>query len=253
MKRKILEAIAIAGLALIGTLGAAWQARAQAAPPQAQLTAAQAQVTKDPYPNMAPLDQYMMDRDAEIALARSAAPESISKDADVMVLTPHGFESAVKGKNGWVCMVQRGWSAGIEDPVFWNPKIRGAICFNPPGARFNVPITVRRTESILAAHSKTKMAEDIKAALDKKEIPALESGAMCFMLSKDSYLSDDGIHWHPHLMFFVPDTDAAAWGGDVHGSPVIGVKDEIDRFTLFLVPVRRWSDGTPDPVVAGHF
>src|SRR5271169_4040127 len=98
------------------------------------LTATQnwAEDSKTPYPSMAPLEQYLMERNAEIALARSAAPESISRDAEVMVLGRHGYETVVKGTNGFVCVVERGWTAGIDDPVFWNPKIRGAICFNPP-------------------------------------------------------------------------------------------------------------------------
>jgi len=87
---------------------------------------------------MAPLDQYVMERNAEMTLARSAAPESISRDAEVMVLGRHGYETAAKGKSGFVCMVQRSWTAGIDDPDFWNPKLRAAICFNPPG-RPNVP------------------------------------------------------------------------------------------------------------------
>jgi hypothetical protein len=83
-----------------------------------------------------PLDQYLAsDRDGEIALARSAAPESISRDAEVMVLGKHGYETAVKGKNGFVCLVQRSWTAGIDDPDFWNPKLRAPICFNPPAAQ----------------------------------------------------------------------------------------------------------------------
>jgi hypothetical protein len=53
-------------------------------------------------PNMAPLDQYMMERDAEVALARTAAPEDISRDATVLVMGWHGYETAVEGKNGFV-------------------------------------------------------------------------------------------------------------------------------------------------------
>src|SRR5438105_3160004 len=49
---------------------------------------------KTPYPSMAPLDQYLSpDRDAEIALARSAGPPSISRDATVMVLGRQGYET----------------------------------------------------------------------------------------------------------------------------------------------------------------
>ena len=205
---------------------------------------ARAEDAKALYPKMAPVEQYMMERSAEIAMAQSAAPPSISADAEVMVMGPHGYEIAVKGKNGFVCMVERGWTAGVDDPVFWNPKIRGPICFNPPAARFNVPITVKKTELVLSGRSKEAMAEAIKAAFDNKELPAMGPGAMCYMLSKQGVLNDQGGNWHPHLMFFVPDTDPEAWGAGLPGSPVIGFKDALDRFTLFMVPVGKWSDGT---------
>src|ERR1035438_1046330 len=99
-------------------------------------------------PEHGPLDQYLMERNAEIALARSAAPESISQDAEVMVLGRRGYETVVKGKNGFVCMVQRSWAAGIDDPDFWNPKLRAANCFNPPAARTYLPNTIKRTDGI---------------------------------------------------------------------------------------------------------
>jgi len=230
MQRKILRTIALRSFALVVLLGAAWQAQAQDA--------------KAPYPSMAPLDQYLMERNAEIALARSAAPESISQDAEVMVLGRHGYETAVKGKNGFVCMVERSWTAGIDDPDFWNPKLRAPICFNPPAARSYLPLTIKKTELVLAAQSKAQMFEDIKAAFDKKELPTLESGAMCYMMSKQGYLSDRDGHWRPHLMFFAPLTDPAAWGAGLPGSPVLGFKDTPNRLTVFLIPVAKWSDAT---------
>jgi hypothetical protein len=216
-------------------LAAAWNAQGQAA--------------KTTYPNMAPVDQYMMERNAEIAMARSAAPDSISKDATVMVLGPRAYETAVKGKNGFVCMVERGWTAGIDDPSFWNPKLRGPICFNPPAVRTYLPLTIRKTESILAGRSKTKMVEAIKAGFDKKELPPLESGAMCYMMSKQGYLNDTAGHWHPHLMFFVPLTDAGTWGADLPGSPLIADRSVEDRLTVFMVTVAKWSDGTAAPAM----
>lgn len=209
-------------------------------------TQARAQDAKSPYPTMAPLEQYLMEQNTEIALARSAAPESISRDAEVMVLGRHGYEIAVKGKNGFVCVVERSWIAGIDDPDFWNPKLRGAICFNAPAARTYLPITLKKTELVLAGRSKAQMFEAIKIAFDKKELSSLESGAMCYMLSRQSYLSDRGGHWHPHLMFFVPLTDPAAWGANLPGSPIFGSQSIEDRLTIFLVPVAKWSDGTPD-------
>jgi hypothetical protein len=234
MQRTIRGTSAFASFVLAVALGATWHA-------------AHAQDAKTPYPSMAPLDQYLMERNAEIALARSAAPESISRDAEIMVLGRHGYETAVKGTNGFVCVVERGWTAGIDDPVFWNPKIRGAICFNPPAARTYLPLTIKKTELVLAGKSKAQMFEGIKVGLDKKELPPLEPGAMCYMLSKHSYLSDSDPHWHPHLMFFIPLMETAEWGAGLPGSPVIlGAKDAEDRMTVFLVPVAKWSDGTAD-------
>jgi hypothetical protein len=233
MKRKTLRTVALTSFALVVMLAEARQVQAQDA--------------KAPYPSMAPLDQYLMERTAEITLARSAAPESISQDAEVMVLGRHGYETAVEGKNGFVCVVQRSWTAGIDDPDFWNPKLRAPICFNPPAVRSYLPQTIRKTDVILAGRSKAQMSEDIQAALDKKELPPPESGAMCYMMSKQGYLSDRDGHWHPHLMFFLPLTDPTTWGAGLPGSPIIGVKDTLGRLTVFLIPVSHWSDGTVDP------
>ncbi len=236
MQRKNFRMITLASFALVVVLGSVWQAKAQDA--------------KAPYPSMAPLDQYLIaDRNAEITLARSAAPDSIAGGAEVMVLGRHGYEPAVKGKNGFVCIVWRSWAAGIDDPDFWNPKLRAPVCFNPPAARFNIPLTLKRTELVLAGRTKTQMFADISTAFDKKEFPALETGAMCYMLSKQGYLSDRDGHWRPHLMFFVPLTEPASWGAGLPGSPVVGAfTDTPERHTVFLVPVAKWSDGTAAPM-----
>src|SRR5215831_1882853 len=187
MRRKGFRKFVVRSFALVFVLGAAWNAQAQA--------------IKTPYPGMAPLDQYLMERNAEIALARSAAPESISKDAEVLVLGPKGYESAVKGHNGFVCLVHRSWTDKMDDPEFWNPKRRGAMCLNAAAARSYLPNTIMRTNLVLAGRSKSEMFEAIKAALDKKELPPLESGAMVYMMSKQAHLNDRVGHWHPHLMF----------------------------------------------------
>ncbi len=234
MQRKYSGTTALARLVLVAVLGASWQARAQD--------------VKTPYPSMAPLDQYLMDRNAEIALARSAAVESISRDAEVMVLGRQGYETAVKGKNGFVCLVWRAWAAGIDDPDFWNPKVRAPVCLNAPAARFNVPITGKRTELVLAGHTKIQVLDGVSSALDKKELPALEPSAMCYMMSKQGYLSDSDGHWHPHLMFFVPLAELTTWGAGLPGSPVVlAFTDTPERHSVFLIPVDKWSDGTAAP------
>ena len=197
-----------------------------------------------PYPRMAPLAEYQMTRDAEIAMARSAAPASISADAEILVLGAKNYEVAAPGKNGFVCMVLRSFAAAIDAPEFWNPKIRGPICLNAEGARSWLPHVRMKAEWALAGLSTEQMAERIKAALAAKEYPPFEPGAMSYMMSKDGYLSDNGGHWHPHLMFFVAATDAAAWGANLPGSPVLASPDTPEHYTIFLLTVSDWSDGS---------
>src|SRR5215471_14033700 len=142
---------------------------------------------KPQYTSMAPLYLYMTDRDTEIAMARSAAPEAISRDATVMVLTEHGYVNAVEGKNGFVCVVERAWMSPEDSADFWNPKMRGPICFNPEAARSILPATFERTKLALAGKSKSEIIADNKRAYDEKQLPPLEAGSMSYMMSKQAY------------------------------------------------------------------
>jgi hypothetical protein len=211
---------------------------------------ARSQETAASYPKMAAIDQYLIaDRNAEIAMARSAAPPSISADAQVMVLGRSGYETAVKGKNGFVCLVERSWMSPFDFAQFWNPKMRGPICFNPAAVRSILPLTFKRTELVLAGMSKDQVIEGIKA-FDAKGLPPLEPGAMCYMMSTQGYLNDSAGHWVPHLMFYVPLTDPKSWGADLPGSPVMlnpQFQGAPEPITEFMIPVPTWSDGTAAP------
>ena len=207
----------------------------------------QAQDAKTPYPAMAPLHQYLIaDRNSEIALARSAAPKSISDQAEILVLTSRGYETAVKGTNGFVCVVERSWTAGADAPDFWNPKVRSPFCLNAQAVETYLPLTIMKTDLALAGKSKPEIVAAIQAALEEKKLPPIARGAMCYMMSKQGYLNDAGGHWHPHVMFFAPSTKPAAWGANLADSPILAVEDTEDRITIFMVPLSKWSDGTPD-------
>jgi hypothetical protein len=198
---------------------------------------------KDPYPNMAPVAQYRIaNRSDEIALARSAAPASISNDAEILVLGDHGYETAVKGKNGFVCLVERAWFASFDDPEFWNPSTRGPDCLNRAAASSVLPVNLERTQWVLAGLSKAEMVTRSKTSAAVRVVPA--RGAIGYMLSKDQHLGDNG-HWHPHLMFFEPHTSAAAWGAGFTGSPLTASEGGPNDDTVFFVVLNTWSDGTP--------
>jgi len=209
-----------------------------------------AQETKPaPYAAMAPLEQYRTaDARHEIALARSAAPPSISAEAQVLVLGRRGYETAVTGRNGFVCFVERSWTASLGDPEFWNPKIRAPNCFNPPAVRSVLPQYLERTEWALAGADRAQIIEKAQAAFATRHFAAPEAGAFSFMLSKEGYLGDGpGGPWLPHVMFFVPHGEAAIWAAGLPASPVIGAEGSAFEPTVLFIPVRRWSDGSPAP------
>jgi hypothetical protein len=218
----------VAGVVLLGLAGAGF-----------------AQEAKASYPAMAAIEQYRVASVAEeVALARSAANATVSGDAEVMVLGSHGYETAAKGKNGFVCLVERSWATTFDDPQFWNPKLRGPHCFNAAAARSVMPAYLKRTELVLSGLPKDQVEARMKEAVAKKVIGVPEEGAMCYMLSKQGYLNATAGHWHPHLMFFLPTTKAASWGANLDGSPFFVVQGDPEQVTTFLVPVMTGSDGT---------
>ena len=205
-----------------------------------------AEAPSAPYPAAAPLSQYLIpEKASEIELARSAAPPSISDGAEVLVLTKDGYVTAVKGGNGFVCLVERAWAKSTDDPEFWNPKVSAPHCLNAPAARTYLPIVLMKTKLVLAGKSNVEIGQTLKAALDKKELPALEPNAMCYMMSKQQYLSDHDVHWHPHMMWYVPGDSAKSWGANLAGAPAIAANVPEDRMTIFMIVVADWSDGTP--------
>ena len=204
---------------------------------------------QDPtFPKLAPVDQYMMDRDAEIALARSAAPESISGGARVLILGRHGYETAVEGKNKFVCIVDRSWMLPFDNPEFLNPKVRLPTCMNAPGARFHLPLTFKSTELALAGLSTDEMSLRIKSAYEKKELPLPEDGSMCYMMSKQQYFGAKAGNADPHLMFWLPQAEQVDWGADAADSPVDVHQYSPQPITEFSISVSKWSDGTSAPV-----
>jgi len=192
--------------------------------------------------SMAPLAEYMMPAAEEIAVARSAAPPAISGSAEVRVLGAHGYEIAVHGTNGFVCLVERAWTSPFDDPGFWGPQRRAPICFNPAAVKSVLPAHLERTTWALGGLSREEMARRSKSSVAANTPPA--AGAMSYMMSKSQFVSEQDGHWHPHLMFWVSRMPNSAWGANLEGSPVFAHSDGIDPVTTFYIPVGKWSDGT---------
>jgi hypothetical protein len=242
MHRTIRAAVATVIFVLTVAFASLWQTRAQNA------HHATAQPAQAPSSILSPIDPYLMpNRDAEIALARSAAPEDISRGATILVLGRHGYETAVKGSNGFVCLVERSWM-GPLDGINFGPKNRAPLCLNPQAVRFILPIDYKRTELALAGKSKDEIIEWTKAAYAKGELPGFEPGAVSYMMSKAAILDEQG-HNLAHLMFYTPVINGVEWGADVPHSPIFSFSQgPPEPFNIFLVPVGKWSDGTSAPL-----
>lgn len=203
------------------------------------------------YPTMAPVGEYLMAAADEIALARSSAAPSVSAQASVLVLGKQGYYVAVKGNNGWVCLVERSWTAGLDDPEFWNPKGRGPSCFNPPAVRSVLPQYVERTKWALAGDTRKEIAKKAQAAYASHIFTDPAPGSFGFMLSKRGYLNDQVAGpWLPHVMPFIAYSQVATWAAGWQGSPIIAgpYMRPYEPMPIFI-PVRRWSDGSPGPPV----
>jgi hypothetical protein len=191
----------------------------------------------------APIAEYRMGRSEEIAFARTAAPASISGNAQIMVLGAHGYVTAVNGNNGFVCLVVRAWDQNFDNDEFWNPRIRSPECYNPAGARSVLPYYLKRTRRVLAGESIAEMRArdeaDTAAGKGLKPLP----DSFCLMMAKGGYTDDRNGHWYPHVMFFSP-SPPGQWGANLAHSPIFADPLKYKPVDQFMVVVPQWSDGT---------
>ncbi|MEO7042710.1 MAG: hypothetical protein ABI035_10655 [Gemmatimonadaceae bacterium] len=199
-----------------------------------------AQVPRDMVPYLTP------DRAAEIALARTAAPRHVSDAATILVLTRNRFVDAVRGTNGFTCVVLRSFSGPIDNPEYWNPRIRAPQCFNPPASRTVLPQILKEAELVLNGANPRDVVAQSQRDYASHLVPQPAVGAMAYMLSKQQYLQDVNPHAGPHLMFYYDRAmHPALWGADPATSIVIADADPHARILTLFIPVRSWSDGTP--------
>jgi hypothetical protein len=208
-----------------------------------------------PYEAMVPLRQYLAtDRQAEIDLARSAAPASISLHATILVLTAKGYETAETGTNGFTCLVERSWMKSFDDAQFWNPKVRTPVCYNAPAVSTVLRYTLFRTQLALAGATKEKIQERVQNGIAHAQLPSTAPGSIAYMMSKLQYIDDVVKAWHSHVMIYADKAEGSnngeSWGADERGSPVIyddGHKINPEPWSLFFILVPHWSDGSLSP------
>jgi hypothetical protein len=209
-------------------------------PPVASLFAAPAWSQALQYP---PLSAYMMDRDAEVALAKSAAPENVSGRATVKILTTSGYEVASQGDNGFVCVVMRGWAAPTYTPaafrdLVYDPKLRAPICFNPIAVRTVLPYQEFRAKLAMEGKGPDLITQGVQAAYAKGELPKMEAVAFAYMYSAEMYLGPQIGHFHPHMMVYAPYYDNAMLGGNARDTMLPRISDDDGTpFAVIIIPV----------------
>ncbi|NVE93530.1 hypothetical protein [Altererythrobacter lutimaris] len=197
---------------------------------------------------------YLMDESEEIALSRSAAPASISAEANVLVLQADGsFRAAVQGTNGWTCFTGRSWSgpAQFEDGKrawtanAFDTTIRAPQCFNKAATGSMLKMHRIATKHFMNGATTDEVDLAIGYALTTGEIEQPQVGAMSYMYSPDQVLTPDGGRFHPHVMIYQPHVTQEDFG---RGSPMEGVPMVTEGGSVFATTVilsSHWSDGTP--------
>jgi hypothetical protein len=193
-------------------------------------------------PKYPPLDAYMMAPPQEIALAKSAAPASISERATIKVLTRSGYQVASKGDNGFVCLVMRGWSAVAFTPtdghkLAYDTKIQAPICYDPVGSRTILQVEEMRAELGLQGMEPDAIPREIAMAYALGKLPKMESVSFAYMWSAGQNVGPDG-KWHPHMMIYAPYYKSEMLGGfrGNSGLPAVAV-DGGTPFALVVIAV----------------
>jgi hypothetical protein len=189
------------------------------------------------------LTEYLLPRDGEMALAKSAAPANISDRATIKVLTKSGYEVAHKGNNGFVCMVMRGWAAPTYTPpqfrnLVYDASVRAPICFDPVASRTVMPYYELRSKLGMEGKTPDQIAEGVQAAYVKGQLPKRDAVSFAYMWSADMELGPGVGHWHPHMMIFAPYYENAMLGGNEFGKALPQVSDDAGTpFTVIVIPV----------------
>jgi hypothetical protein len=171
-----------------------------------------------------PFSEYEMSRDAEITLARSAAPQRISDDATIKVLTRKGFETAVQGTNGFLCLVMRSWSAAPDPKASYYAQLRSPICFDAIAARTVAPVEELRTKLGLEGRSPDTIAHEVAVRYGLGQLPKMESAAFAYMWSASQDTGPGFGAWHPHMMIYAPYYENATLGANEiggHSAPFV--------------------------------
>ena len=190
-----------------------------------------------------PIADYLMPREAEVALACSAAPAAVSARATVKVLTEKGYVVARSGDNGSVCLVMRGFTAPTYTParfraIVYDPAIHAPICFTPEAARVVLPYYELRTALAMEGKDPDQITAGVEAAYARGTLPRRDQVTFAYMWSAHQHLGPGIGAWRPHMMVFAPYYTNAMLGDNPPGGPAPQLTDDAGTpFSVVVIPV----------------
>lgn len=197
---------------------------------------------------------YLIDRDEEIALSRSAALPSVSDKATILVLTESGdHEVAVEGENDWTCFTGRSWTGPSQSENGrrqwskrnFDPVIRAPQCFNKLGAQTVLQKHLLMTKMLMTGASPAEVDLEIALAVQSGAMKAPSPGAMSYMQSPKQIIGPRSDRFMPHLMLFTPFLTQDAYGDrdKEFRTPIVTTPGSVWTTTVVISPF--WSDGEP--------
>lgn len=174
--------------------------------------------------NPLPLPQ-LLPRDKEIALALSAAPEHLRKDAGVYALDRNGFVKVRESRNGFTCIVNR------DHPLNQKP-----VCFDAEGTATILPKILRIGELLMQGKSMSEINAEIAEGFRIGKYIAPRRAGVAYMLSGDIRNFNPSTakveSFPPHVMFYAPNLTNA----DLGTTPEALAKDPSLPFVAYQGP-----------------
>lgn len=178
-------------------------------------------------------NRAVMARDAEIALARSAAPEQISSTARIWVWNGSAYQVADSGRSKVNCYVARHWVPSVEPH-----------CLDEEASATILPILMRKIELYAQGKTDAEVERDIASRISAGTLKLPSRPAITYMMSAaQDLVSGEGAAvgaWQPHLMIYYPN-----WTGQQVGLegfvPGVGfVENPGTPLSALVVPLKNF-------------
>lgn len=140
----------------------------------------------------------VLDKEKEIEMALSAAPENLRADAAVYTLSPSGYTKIRDSKNGFHCLVEREGEGTL-----------GPICYDTEGSQTLMLAAFETAQLALSDKSQEEIDKQIDADYKSGKLIAPRKSGIVYMLSTQFQEHNHATGevktvFPPHVMFYAP-------------------------------------------------